>query len=392
MFKNSIHHEDILQEVEYLVNNKVIENKQLEYKSELPGNDDKSIINCLLKPVCSFANTNDGFIIYGVKEKNGVPTEIVGVSLENIDEAKRRIEHLIRDNTEDQITGTDIAVYKLSNQDRYVVILKVRKSWYGPHRETKNNRFYARHSSGSYIMDLAEIKNAVNLSANLLDNVNKFKIGRLSDIEARQTITPIENGACMVLHVVSLPAFMSGKQCGMDQLLKIGDLFLPKNIHISGWSKKIVLEGLLGINPLARSTDRYDLVFRTGRIESVTVFPTKQQFDDSYGSFIPSGYCERLLIADTKRFLEMLKILNFQPPIVIFLSYLGIGSYSLAGMYNKLYKFDRNMLQLSSEVIEHFDVKLETVLQPLFDSVWHCCGLLKSENYNEAGEYVATMM
>ncbi len=390
MFKNTIHNRDILKEIEHLVKSKIVENKQLEYKSELPGRDSDNISNCLLKPVCSFANTNDGFIIYGIKEENKIPAEIIGVHLENIDEAKLRIENLIRDNTEYQITGTDIAVHELEKQDQYVVILKVRKSWYGPHRETRKNLFYGRNSSGSYPMDMAEIRNAINLSDNLIDNVNKFKTARLIDIEARQTIVPIESGACMVLHVISLPSFMLGSKCSMQKLQKIGTPFVPTNFRFSAWNRRIVLEGLLGISPAERNNNRYDLLYRSGRIESVTVFPPQHDFiqPNFLRHVIPSQYCEELLMADTNRFLQILKSLDFQPPIIIFLSYLGIKDYSLGTKENRLHKFDRDVIQLSSEIVESFDVKTEKILLPLFDAVWHCCGLMGSENYREKEMFV----
>jgi len=157
MFKYNIHDPLILEEVQYLVDNKKPEVRTVEYKSQLPDGSAQGDNNCLLKPACSFANSNDGYIIYGISEIDNLPDEMTGVELSDIDKTKQRLENLLRNNIEDQLNGIDMAVHPIKGKSTYLLIMSVKKSWYGPHRVTKNNTFYGRNSAGSYPMDMAEI-------------------------------------------------------------------------------------------------------------------------------------------------------------------------------------------------------------------------------------------
>ena len=65
-----------LEDINNLITEKVPEDKFLEYKGQLDnGEKDK-----ILKTVCGFANADGGLFIYGLKEENGDPKEITGVS------------------------------------------------------------------------------------------------------------------------------------------------------------------------------------------------------------------------------------------------------------------------------------------------------------------------
>lgn len=77
MFEKDIN-EITEEDLESLVNNEVQEDRRLEYKGELDlsNNEHK---RKLLKTVCAFSNTSGGLLIYGIKENNGFPEELVGL-------------------------------------------------------------------------------------------------------------------------------------------------------------------------------------------------------------------------------------------------------------------------------------------------------------------------
>ena len=77
-----------------LVTNAVGESRTLEYKSELPGRTDRDKKE-FLADVSSFANTSGGDLVYGIKEDNGVATEITGFRSADIDLEIRRLESLL---------------------------------------------------------------------------------------------------------------------------------------------------------------------------------------------------------------------------------------------------------------------------------------------------------
>jgi hypothetical protein len=48
---------------------------------------------------------------------------------------------------------------------------------------------------------------------------------------------------------------------------------------------------------------------------------------------------------------------------------------------------DRDILFLPEVLIESYDVVEPKILKPCFDSVWNACGLSRSLNYDESGNW-----
>jgi len=95
-----------------LVNNQVLESKTIEYKESLPGNSDSDKKE-FLADVSSFANASGGHLIFGIKETEGVPTELCGLELTNVDAEKLRLENTIRDGIEPRTPGVSIRAVPL---------------------------------------------------------------------------------------------------------------------------------------------------------------------------------------------------------------------------------------------------------------------------------------
>ena len=125
-----------------------LEDRTIEYKSQLPTNAESQKIPFLLKPVCSFANTDGGDLLFGVLEENGIPKDICGVNLGNPDAEKLRLEHAIQNGIEPQVRGIKIGLTKILS-DNYVLTVRIPKSWTAPHRVKSNSKFYARNSAGA---------------------------------------------------------------------------------------------------------------------------------------------------------------------------------------------------------------------------------------------------
>lgn len=82
--------------IKSLVQSSVPEGRTIEYKHELPGNSDGSKRE-FLADVSSFANSQGGDLIYGIKEVGGVAVEIPGLTDLDIDNEILRLESMIRD-------------------------------------------------------------------------------------------------------------------------------------------------------------------------------------------------------------------------------------------------------------------------------------------------------
>lgn len=128
-----------LEDINNLITEKQIENKYLEFKSQMTDWENDNI----LKTVCGFANADGGLFIYGLKEQNGEASEITGVSLDgkSWDDKKRQIQDIIAGNIEPHL-NVEINIIYLDNTD-VIILIKVPKSWNPPHCvKNKKNRIF----------------------------------------------------------------------------------------------------------------------------------------------------------------------------------------------------------------------------------------------------------
>jgi len=77
------------QDLQALVDNKVSEGKEIEYKRDLPGNKPKGKKE-FLADVSSFANAVGGDIVFGIPSKRGLPTQPLGIKIANVDKTNKR--------------------------------------------------------------------------------------------------------------------------------------------------------------------------------------------------------------------------------------------------------------------------------------------------------------
>src|SRR5438309_1734620 len=72
------------------------EAKRIEYKQPLPDNMSSNKKE-FLADVSSFANAVGGDLVFGIKEDHGVPVEICGIEISDLDTEIRRLELIILD-------------------------------------------------------------------------------------------------------------------------------------------------------------------------------------------------------------------------------------------------------------------------------------------------------
>ena len=89
--------------MQHLIDESILEIKTLEYKEKLPEFNDEGKKE-FLADISSFANSSGGDIIYGIREDNHLPKELVGVEIDDIDEIKRRLDGIIRDGIKPRIS------------------------------------------------------------------------------------------------------------------------------------------------------------------------------------------------------------------------------------------------------------------------------------------------
>ena len=111
---------------------------------------------------------------------------------------------------------------------------------------------------------------------------------------------------------------------------------------------------------------------------------------------IPGIAFERQLINSTSEYLHVLEGLNIEPPILLFLTLIGVKGYSIAFVApdrievpvpGTIDTIERDLLLIPEIVIESYDVAVSEAMKPCFDSVSNASGLSRSLSYNDKGKW-----
>jgi len=376
------------EDLQALKDNAVAEGKTIEYKQSLPGNSDSDKKE-FLADVSSFANAGGGDLIYGITETAGVPEELNGLAVDDVDLEIRRLDSILRDGIEPRMLSVAIKPISLQNS-RTALVIRVPKSWISPHRVRFGDhaKFYGRNSVGKYALDVAELRVAFNLSETTTERIRKFRQDRLSNIFAGETPVPFNDNPKIVLHLIPIISFNPAQHYDISEISSHPQKMGP--MRCSGWNHRYNLDGFLTYSAeMAGKSYSYVQLFRSGIIEAVQGSLLQARGERL---LIPSVAYERELIMSLTGYLSILETLNVEPPIFIFLTLLGVKGYSMSVDpwefdIDEVSTIDRDILLLPEIVIDSYRVSAEDILKPCFDSIWNACGFSRSFNYNDAGEW-----
>lgn len=401
--------EDIVKEdIDFLIGNKIGESKTLEYKEKLPSSKDSNKKE-FLADVSSFANASGGDLIYGVKErrdengnKTGEPEAVVPLQGITADEAKIKIENLIRTGIEPRISVhiKEVAGYG-NDGSGFIILVRIPQSFASPHMVIFKNssRFYCRNSAGKYQLDVQEIKNSFLATESQADRIRSFLQDRLAKIIADETPVKLSMPHRLVLHVIPLNSFLNRKRVDLSLDRNLALNFGP--IASGSYDKRYNLDGFL-THKTDRETklcDSYCQVFFNGTIEAVCVdiLRTKEGRIPQSGdtAFIASIAFEQWVVAAIRGYFKGYKMLGIEAPIVISTALLGCkGTYMWTDFYVGFdsHPIDRDVAILPEVQVGSFDEEVSTVMKPIFDAVWNACGHPYSYNYTENGVWNVRMV
>lgn len=381
-----------------LVTNEVGEGRDIEYKQELKYSDKQDKVK-LLAAFASFANTNGGDIVFGIREdpNTNLPQEVCGIQIDSEDKLVRTLENIAQDGLEPRLPYIQIYRVPLPSKNSSALIVRIGRSFAGPHMIDfdKVCRFYGRNSKGKYIMDVRQIRAAFDLSGTLTDRTHSFRNERLTKIKAGDTPVSMPDGAKIVLHIVPFSAFETGANNIDVSVLRHQHIGLRWPITIgSGSSDRLNFDGHLTYGSVAREspykTESYVQVFRIGIIEAVdsTILSVLGQGRQS--NYISYTY-EKSLVEALVRYSKLLNALSVTPPFFLMLSLVDVKNYLLSGGSERISEpIDRQDLILPEVMVENYfqnDEDVASALQPIFDTVWNAGGKTSSPNFDKDGNW-----
>jgi len=113
------------------------ESKTLEFKAEMPRKAESELVP-FIAGVSSLANTAGGDFVLSVVAREGVAVAVPGFAIASLDAEKLRLEQALANGLEPRLPHIDIASIECA-AGNYVLVVRVPRSWVGPHRVKANS-------------------------------------------------------------------------------------------------------------------------------------------------------------------------------------------------------------------------------------------------------------
>jgi len=369
-------------DLQNLIANQVPEDKTIDYKQTLhleKPSDKKEV----LKDISAFANTIGGHIIYGMKEKKGIPVELSGMAVDDPDQIKQRIDNVIRDCVDPRIYGIDIQPVPLHNGN-FSIVVRIPRSFNPPHMVTigGHRQFYARTSSGTIPLSVQELRQLFLLSDTTSERLRDFRAERLSLLLTDYAPASLIPGLKIVLHIVPFDSLVHQKSYDLSQIAT-NQAPIP---HIK-WASRFPqrcynFEGYLSYNIThvdnLRKAYTYTQIFRSGIIEAVYVPGYGSSQSDDYPSLLELDY-EKYITNFVKEIFLIYSIMGISPPVFSLLTLLECKGYILTDNVRfatvEGSPFDRDRLVLPEVMISEFESDVMQKMRGSFDIVRNAASL-----------------
>lgn len=367
--------EDItIKDIEYLIENEIIEDKELDYKRDLPSKSHDGQKE-YLQDISAFANASGGYMIFGIEEERngnkntGKPKNIVGLrGVINEDETKLILENMVRDNIEPHIAGIRYKMIKTRDGSDCVFVVKIPESWGAPHMLKNRGAFYSRNSAGKNSLDVYEIRNAFVLSEAVTERIRNFRYERLGKIVAEETPVSLYPYPKVVLHILPLESFRKSViydlstiyEKGEEQLRTLSNGYAGKRYNFDGL---VFFSGAVQSLELGKHVYDYVQIFRNGCIEAVSTLLAKPMEE---GKKYIKDFGDKLF-EPMKKYLNIQKDLGIAAPVYVLLSILGIKGYYLKPQQligeNPFEMIDKNDLLFSEKFVDDLDQEASEILK-----------------------------
>ncbi|HEV2840131.1 MAG TPA: ATP-binding protein [Chthoniobacterales bacterium] len=379
--------EDLLQ----LITAGVIEGRTLEYKRALPGATEDAKKE-LARDVVSFANGVGGHIIFGVEAEKGIPRRFIPISETAVDDAKLRIESIVRTRIQPALQGFRLEAVKVSGG--FVLIVEISRGLFGPHMIMGRGAFIARTSSGKAELDVAEIRAAFAGAEAASERLREFRAERTFRLQNNDALWPLADRNLMVIHAVPLAAFASNEQLVAANKIPqdVATRLYPTGRPPQVFTPTITFDGYANLMRRGDRVFAYSNVYRNGVIENVNADFLHQYLADD-GPYIPLSFLEILFMECAERMLTITRLLQIPAPYYFLIALLNAkgfrGSTDPAAHYEpEVRTLDRTNLILPEVLLQDPDVAIEREMQLTFDLLWNAFGWTHSPSYDANGNYL----
>ena len=371
-----------------LIDGRVVENRQLEYKRDLPGGTDRDKRE-LVRDVVAFANSAGGHIVFSVAQSQGLPTELVPISEDRVDDAKVRLENIIRTSIEPTIQGLKIESIKLSGG--YALIIEIPRGLFGLHMIKGRSAFIARTSAGNSELDVSEIRAAFVGAEAAVARLSEFRADRTAKIMNGDILWPLSSTRLLAIHLLLLVSFSSGYTCAIDKLPEeVRKLLYPARRRPWNFTSKFTFDGFANLMSFrtGQSVEGYGQIFRNGAIETVNADLLEQspQADTDF------YWLEFVTMDCAERMLRIMDLLRIPGPYYLLLALLNAKGLRMAAGEERHFNrdvrtIDQAHLILPEVLLQDSAICIEKEMRNSFDMLWNACGWQRSWSYDADGNF-----
>lgn len=187
------------------------ENQYIEYKktfSFLEAKTSSEKAKCVAEfrsDICSFANSEGGYLLYGVSEAKGMANELTGVEITDSDTDKFELNRKNNLMTlQPKIPSIKFGFIALENGN-YVVVILVRNDGYTPYVHVENEkdyRIYKRSGNRKMYIGYLELKNMFNQSLSLDKEILSYRQERIMYFRSNEDTEDFRYSKFLLFHII----------------------------------------------------------------------------------------------------------------------------------------------------------------------------------------------
>ncbi|WP_127900550.1 helix-turn-helix domain-containing protein [Solirhodobacter olei] len=373
--------------IQALVGAGATESVHLEFKRDPYGSADSDKKE-FLKDVSAFANALGGHLLIGVDEVDGAASAVTPIVGIDVDKELLRLESVVRTGIEPAIVGVRMKRIQAGVGD--VIVIQIPRSYNPPHRIIfkGSNRYHSRSSSGTYELSLEELRTLFGQFRSVEERAKTFMRERLLRVQANDGAMPlpVEVGA-MIMHLVPLPDFGSGRRHELSELRQQSMAFAP--LGASGYTPRVNLDGFLLYRggPVCRG---YTQVFRDGSVEATSVSMIAEM---DGRRLLPSVAVPERIMQALRSYMTGLRAIDASSPILLQVSFLAMNGVGLGidpmRVLNPPPTYGREELHLPASIISEYrnDEDYQDVVAEQMDFLWNVFDFERCFYFNSEGKW-----
>ena len=340
-----------------------------------------------LADVVSFANASGGDILVGVEVddvQKDLPKSIVGIEVSDEDSLKLQLQQIVRGGLDPRLPHFELHLVAIEG-GRVVLVVRVGRSWCGPHMVKESGRFHSRTSNGRFDLDVREIRAAMLATEEVGKRMAEFRADRVARVVADEAAMPLPAGAKFVAHLIPESAFEPGAAVNFakaDRLEVVGYGRGWLSHNFDGVVRYYTQEVASGI------VSAYSQLLRNGSVEAVDCMRLQ-------------GATGMSQLAAEKWFVNFIELsrrilldVEVQHPVFAACSLVGVRGFKMeAGELERprglgpATGLRTDTLMLPAVRLESADVDVPTAMRPAFDVMWQAFGWPASRNYAKDGKW-----